>query len=63
MIGLSSRVKVPKVLVVLHWPTPGCVECAGETEEVAHRMYMCLSCRHVDSGINKTIQGKVVVGE
>lgn len=58
--SLSSKVKVPPVTVILHWPQVACERCAGEVKEIGVRAYMCESCRSFSNGRTEHFSGTVV---
>lgn len=60
MREVNSKVRVPEVLVKLHWPSSGCPECAGECIQTAHELYRCESCGLVNGGLTKTVTGTVI---
>lgn len=59
MQQLQSLVKIPEVVVKLHWPHWWCQLCGGETEVVDVETYMCVSCRCKSNGRTELIQGTI----
>lgn len=59
MQSLSGLVKLPEVTIKLHWPSPGCPDCAGECELIGHEIYECESCYALNEGYNKYVGAEV----
>lgn len=55
---LDSKVELPPVTVVLHWPDRWCSYCLQETETVGPKLYYCPSCDKYTAGRTEYVEAK-----